>query len=109
MRFFLLILTMFFVACNNVEKSKEEIKPTQENSFQKFVKKFKPLNLPYKYYSVFGEDPDFSKMNPLDTTSIDTLFVSDIRHQDKIYCDGYLSDTSVFYSFIFYYPAQQFV
>ncbi|HTA61629.1 MAG TPA: hypothetical protein VK835_04205 [Bacteroidia bacterium] len=98
-------LTIFFVACNNIENRKEEIKPAQESSFQKFVKKFKSLELPYKYYNVFGKDAIYV-MKKLDATSVDTLFVSSIKQQDDIYCAGYLSDTSRFYSFVFYYPYQ---
>ncbi|MFI5141445.1 MAG: hypothetical protein ACHQII_03720 [Bacteroidia bacterium] len=56
---------------------------------------------------MFKEDP-ISTMKKLDAASVDTLFVSSIKQQDAIYCAGYLSDTSKFYSFIIYYPTVTF-
>ncbi|MFC5272149.1 hypothetical protein [Adhaeribacter terreus] len=81
----------------------------KERLFSDFIKKFKPVELPFIYRLSSNDSVrvDFSKLAKLNAHSTDTLFLK-AEYLDEIFCYGILPSTSNFYALIYLFPADDF-
>ncbi|MGV3505513.1 MAG: hypothetical protein ACO1O1_17550 [Adhaeribacter sp.] len=91
-----------------VETKAEEKLLTRKKRFNLFLKKFKIIPLPFKHRISNNLPPlSFPESARLDKSSSDTLFVK-AEYLDESFRYGMLSDTTIFYSLIFFFPADDF-
>ncbi len=95
-------------SCKTSDKEITEATEDQSKIFRIFLKKFKPLDLPFIFrYGNEGDILDFEKMTAADPNSADSIFIkSDYLSSVKYY--GMLKDTSKFFSLICFYPADSY-
>lgn len=105
-RLLIVSFCILFLCCSN-EKKFPVAGFDKSELFQQFLKKFKPVNLPYIFRFTDKEADNIEKLEVLNSKSSDTLFVVS-ENLDGVYCYGYLSDTSKFYSLIFMFPADSY-
>src|SRR5437868_237418 len=84
-----------------------EAQPPKETPFRSFLKKFKPIKLPFYYDQNANENP---KVESTDIKSSDTLFIrGDDKYLTEVLCYGILPDTSKYYGLIVMYPADALI
>jgi hypothetical protein len=104
MRRLIFVLTsILLISCNGQQDIQNE-KTYTANLFHTFIRKFKIINLPYKFRDTEVNSENFTTLKKVDKNSADTLFVK-TDYPDETYCYGILSDTSIFYTLIYYFPA----
>lgn len=87
----------------DIEKATEKRK-IRKQLFNVFLKKFKKIDFPYIYRYPGSEEYGREKFK-LNQNSSDTLFIK-TEYFDESYFYGYLSDTSNFFSLIYFLPAE---
>jgi len=109
MRNSIIILTMILAcSCNNTKKQTVQAIQSENSLFKTFVKKFKPIDLPFTYrITSEGLTVDLNKMRKIDANSSDTLFLK-TEFPQETYCFGMLKDTTNFYSLIYLFPAEDY-
>lgn len=109
--FFILLLSVGLLsACNFKNTDKDTINQLEGNlksaAFKDYIKKFPVLQLPFYFKGWNGNNIDRSKLFALDFNTSDTLFFTrkGIAKElaSTIYGYGLLSDTSKFYSLIYF-------
>jgi hypothetical protein len=102
---FLLALILVY-SCNNLTKQSEQTVNQESLAFRVFLTKFKSVDLPFIYRETYSSNSiDIAHLPKLDANSSDTLFMKS-EFPDETYCYGMLSDTTNFYSLIFFFPAE---
>lgn len=91
----------------NVAEKKEAnatVVSSGKSDFRRFIKNFKPIELPY-FFRVTTKDTfdvDVTKLVKLNSNLADTVFIKS-DYYDGVYCYGMLSDTSKFYSLLYFF------
>jgi hypothetical protein len=65
------------------------------------------VELPYIFRTRYIDEPDFTGLRKTEFNSIDTLFIK-ARYSGEAYCYGFLSDTTRFFTLIYYFPADNY-
>ncbi|HYV92047.1 MAG TPA: hypothetical protein VE978_09705 [Chitinophagales bacterium] len=102
-----ILLVLLLNSCNSgtIEKQSSNAPP---DTFREFLKKFKIIDLPFVFrYADFKESFNYNKMTSIDANSSDTLFIK-TEYSDGIKCFGMLPDTTIFFSIIYFYPADSY-
>ena len=102
----MIILCSIIISCDTKTRN-PFLKPDHPEAFQRFVKKFKPVDLPYKYKVTQTAGLKLDGLPRLSSWTEDTLFMrSDFM--DDVSCYGYLRDTSSFFSMIYIFPSTNY-
>jgi hypothetical protein len=118
-RFFkiLFVLTTVFSASCSIpadKKANSEITadtttdkqtPEAKSDFRQYIKKFKPVSLPFVFRYSDTELYDFEKMFDFDPKSSDSLF---LNPDYGIKCFGILPDTTKYFSLLYFFAADSY-
>ena len=107
MRTIISILLLLFVTACDTNTNRTHEKKSRSQLFQAFLKKFKPIDLPYVFRLTDKDNDNVYGLESTDPKSTDTLFIK-TEYLSELYCVGYLTDTSKFYSLIFKFPADSY-
>ena len=106
MRNIIILLTLILVcSCNNTKRKTMQTTQPESTAFKTFLQKFKPIDLPFIYRETYSSTSvDINNLPKLDSNSSDTLFMKS-EFPDETHCYGILTDTTNFYSLIYFFPA----
>jgi hypothetical protein len=100
----IVLIFLLFYSCDS-HKVTQQTKLDPQDPFKVFLKKLKPVNLPFIFRITPEINIDLANMVKLNAA--DTLFAK-TQYPDETYCYGMLTDTSNFYSLIYFFPADNF-
>ena len=107
MRTLIVIFLLLFVTACETKTNQTDKSVTRNELFHAFMKKFKPVDLPY-VFRLTNKDVDnvdgLERINPMST---DSLFLK-TEYMTAAFCFGYLTDTSKYYTLIFKFAADSY-